>query len=94
MMIDECKTYGESLMAKFALLLSAVGPGEHSFDIRIAPRCAITTGENVNINGAGQFHGSIGMGPEDVLAKGDPGFTAFVKSELETQTSAGGILSK
>jgi hypothetical protein len=64
MMIDECKTYGESLMAKFALLLSAVGPGEHSFDIRIAPRCAITTGENVNINGAGQFHGSIGMGPE------------------------------
>lgn len=92
MMIEECTTYAEGLMAKFASLLAAVGPGEHIFDLRIAPRCAITTGENVNINGQGQYHGGISIGPEQVLEKGDEGFTSFVKSQLESQLASGGNL--
>lgn len=91
MIIDECKTYAEGLMAKFATLLGSIGPGEHQFDIRIAPRSVVTTGDHVNLKGHGQYKGSLAKTPEDVISEGDQAFTAFVKSELESQLSTGGL---
>jgi hypothetical protein len=94
MIIDECKSYAEGLMKHFAALLASIGPGEHEFDIRLAPRSAVTTGEDININGAGQSSSSgIGVGPYDCLEKGDPGFTHFVQSQLESQVANGGIVA-
>ncbi len=90
MIIDECASYAEGLMARFSALLADIGGGEHEFEIRFAPRSAITTGEdNINIQGPSQGSTS----PDECIEKGDEGFTAFVQSKLESQITDGGIAS-
>ena len=88
MVIDECKDYAEGLMKRFAELLAAVGPGEHQFEFRIAPRSAVNTGEDFNIDGPSPADGSDAY---SCLSQSDEDFTHFVQSELESQASAGGI---
>jgi hypothetical protein len=94
MIIDECQSYAEGLMAHFSALLASTGSGTHVFEIRFAPRSAITTGEDTNIQGQGGVSSSgIGISPYDCLDKGDEAFTAFVQSELESQVATGGIVA-
>ena len=54
--MDEVKDYAEGLLLGFSQLLAQVGPGKHTFDLRISPRCVIdpTPGENPEDDGYGR----------------------------------------
>jgi hypothetical protein len=89
-MVDEVKQYGEGLLLAWAQLLGEIGPGKHTFELRISPRCVINPvpGEGDSyeeelclIEGYGQAPGlNNHASPGTVLrCNQDPEFNAFCK---------------
>ena len=80
--LPESEEYGGALMAKFSQLLASVGPGQHEWTLRIAPRGVIKGGEELICGGKGEHD-------VDKYYETDSSFKDLIDSSLSGQhTSA------
>jgi len=93
-MVDEVKSYAEGLLAAWAKLCKDIGPGKHTFELRISPRGIIHPAEgqgqgykmaNALIEGYGKVSEINTNGsPSAVFCEGlDKKFIAFCKEHFE-----------
>ena len=62
--VDESKSYGPQLLARFAGLLAQVGPGQHQWSFRLAPRGVVSVSPELIFGLDGEYHKGMNVQPD------------------------------